>query len=60
MAKDGFVVEQMIEQTDDTTMAAEGNVTDKERKVKMLPISFCIKARKLEEEERIWHQEFYI
>lgn len=43
----GFVLEQMIEQTDDATMAAKGNITDKQKKAKMLPISFCIKARKL-------------
>ena len=47
LANAGFVIEQMIEQTDDATMAAEGNITDKEKKAKMVPISFCIKARKL-------------
>ena len=47
LANAGFVVEQMIEQTDDATMAAEGDITDKEKKAKMVPISFCIKARKL-------------
>lgn len=47
LANAGFVIEQMIEQTDDSTMAAEGDITDKEKKAKMVPISFCIKARKL-------------
>jgi hypothetical protein len=47
LAKAGFVVEQMVEQTDKETMEAVGDVSDKTKKAKMLPISFCIKARKL-------------
>jgi len=47
LAKAGLVVEQMVEQTDKETMEAVGEVSDKTKKAKMLPISFCIKARKL-------------
>jgi len=47
LAKAGFVVEQMVEQTDQETMEADGDVSDKAKKAKMLPLSFCIKARKL-------------
>lgn len=47
LAQAGFVVEQMIEQTDNETMEATGDVSDKTKKAKMLPISFCIKARKI-------------
>ena len=47
LAQAGFVIEQMIEQTDHDTIEAVGEVSDKTKKAKMLPISFCIKARKL-------------
>jgi hypothetical protein len=47
LAKAGFAVEQMIEQTDKETMEAVGDISDKTKKAKMIPISFCIKARKL-------------
>jgi hypothetical protein len=47
LAQAGFQVEQMIEQTDRETMDAAGELSDKAKKAKMLPISFCIKARKL-------------
>jgi hypothetical protein len=47
LAQAGFVVEQMIEQSDQETMEAVGDISDKTKKAKMLPISFCIKARKL-------------
>ena len=47
LAKAGFVVEQMVEQSDKETMEAVGDISDKTKKAKMLPISFCIKARKL-------------
>lgn len=47
LAQAGFVVEQMIEQTDHATLEASRELTDKEKKAKMLPLSFCIKARKL-------------
>lgn len=47
LAQAGFAIEQMIEQTDEETLQKEGDISDKEKKAKMLPISFCIKARKL-------------
>jgi ubiquinone/menaquinone biosynthesis C-methylase UbiE len=47
LAQAGFVVEQMIEQTDQETMEAVEDISNKTKKAKMLPISFCIKARKL-------------
>jgi ubiquinone/menaquinone biosynthesis C-methylase UbiE len=47
LAKAGFVVEQMVEQNDKETMEAVGDISDKTKKAKMVPISFCIKARKL-------------
>jgi len=47
LAQAGFVVEQMVEQTDKETMETVGDVSDKTKKAKMLPIPFCIKARKL-------------
>ena len=47
LAKAGFVIEQMVEQTDEATMQTEGNISDKAKKAKMLPISVLFKARKL-------------
>lgn len=47
LAKAGFVIEQMVEQTDDATMQAEGDISAKAQKAKMLPISVLFKARKL-------------
>ena len=47
LAKAGFVVEQMAEQTDKETMENAEDISDKTKKAKMLPLSFCIKARKL-------------
>lgn len=46
LAKAGFVIEQMVEQTDAQTMAAEGDISDKVKKAQMLPISVLFKARK--------------
>ena len=47
LSQAGFVIEQMIEQTDKETMESNGEINDKAKKAKMVPISFCIKARKL-------------
>lgn len=47
LAQAGFAVEQMVEQTDKETMEAVGDISDKTKKAQMIPISFCIKARKL-------------
>jgi len=45
LAKAGFVIEQMIEQSDDEIM--QDNNSDFAKKAKMLPVTFVIKARKL-------------
>ena len=47
LAKAGFVVEQLVEESDNKSLNAIGDVDPKTKKAKMLPISFCIKARKL-------------
>ncbi len=47
LAQAGFCIEQLIEQTDKDTMEEVDNISDKAKKAKMVPISFCIKARKL-------------
>jgi hypothetical protein len=47
LAQGGFHVEQMIDQPDREPRDAAGELSDKAKKAKMLPISFCIKARKL-------------
>ncbi|MDU1411818.1 MAG: class I SAM-dependent methyltransferase [Clostridium sp.] len=47
LAKAGFVVEEMVEQNDKETMESVGDTSAKTQKAKMVPISFCIKARKL-------------
>ena len=45
LAKAGFVIEQMIEQSDDEILQSEDS--DFAKKAKMLPVTFVIKARKL-------------
>ncbi|MBO4457679.1 MAG: class I SAM-dependent methyltransferase [Butyrivibrio sp.] len=47
LAKAGFFVEQLIEASDDTALNSEGELDLKAQKAKMLPLSFCIKARKM-------------
>lgn len=47
LAKAGFVIEQMIEETDKKTMESSEDNSDKSKKARMLPISVCFKARKL-------------
>lgn len=47
LSKAGFVIEQMIEQSDDELMQARGDSNDFAKKAKMLPVTFVIKARKL-------------
>jgi ubiquinone/menaquinone biosynthesis C-methylase UbiE len=47
LAQAGFAIEQMVEQTDKETMESTGDISDKAKKAKMMPLSFCIKARKL-------------
>lgn len=47
LAKAGFVVERLVEETDEASLNAPEDADPKTRKAKMMPISFCIKARKL-------------
>lgn len=47
LARAGFVIEEMIEETDKEVMEAVEDDGDKARKARMLPISVCFKARKL-------------
>ena len=47
LAKAGFVIEQLVEECDETARNASGDVDAKTRKAKMLPLSFCLKARKI-------------
>lgn len=47
LSKAGFIIEQMIEQTDSKILNAAGDISTKMKKAKMLPYSFVFKARKL-------------
>ncbi|GIP25867.1 hypothetical protein J23TS9_09970 [Paenibacillus sp. J23TS9] len=47
LSKAGFVIEQMIEQSDDEMLPSRGDNSDFAKKAKMLPVTFVIKARKL-------------
>ena len=47
LAKAGFAIEQLVEECDNASLNAKGDMDPKTRKAKMMPISFCIKARKL-------------
>ena len=47
LAKAGFVVEQMVEETDKATIASTCNIDNRSKKSKMLPLSFIFKVRKL-------------
>lgn len=47
LARAGFVIEQMIEETDKKIMESDEDDSDKAKKARMLPISVCFKARKL-------------
>ena len=47
LAKAGFMVEQFIEETDSDSLKAVGDIDIKTQKAKMMPLSFCIKARKI-------------
>ncbi|RUS45375.1 class I SAM-dependent methyltransferase [Cohnella sp. AR92] len=47
LAKAGFAVERMIEQTDDEIMQSRDDNSDLAKRAKMYPVTFVIKARKL-------------
>lgn len=42
----GFIIEKMIEQTDESTLQMKGEIDDRSRKAQKLPLSFVFKARK--------------
>ena len=47
LAKAGFVIEQLVEESDKASLEATGDIDIKTKKAKWMPLSFCIKARKL-------------
>lgn len=47
LAKAGFIIEEMVEETDKDTMMSTNNLNDRTKKAQMLPLSFVMKARKL-------------
>lgn len=47
LAKAGFVIEQLIEESDDEIMQSRDDNSDFAKKAKMLPVTFVVKARKL-------------
>ncbi len=47
LARAGFFIEQMVEDTDKKILESNDDDSDKARKARMLPISVCFKARKL-------------
>lgn len=46
MASAGLIIENMIEQTDESTLQLEGEMDDRSKKAQKLPLSFVFKARK--------------
>lgn len=46
LADTGFIVERMIEQTDEKTLQLKDEVDDRSRKAQKLPLSFVFKVRK--------------
>lgn len=47
LAKAGFVIEQLIEESDDEIMKSRANSDNFAKKAKMLPVTFVFKVRKL-------------
>lgn len=46
MVNAGFIIERMVEQTNDETLNASGTISDKTKKAQKIPLSFVFKARK--------------
>ncbi len=46
LAKAGFIIKEMIEQTDKNTLSETGDITDRSFKAQHLPLSFVFKVRK--------------
>ena len=49
LARAGFLIEQMVDQTDSETMESLEDGSPITKKAKMLPVSVCFKARKFSE-----------
>jgi len=47
LAKSGFFIEQMIEQSDSDLIRPQGSCSDFAKKAMMLPVTFVIRSRKL-------------
>jgi hypothetical protein len=47
LAKAGFAIEQLIEQTNDKTLQLTGEFSDWTKKSQMVPLTAIFKARKL-------------
>jgi hypothetical protein len=47
LAKAGFVIEQMIEQSDDEILQSWDDNSNFAKKAKMHPVTFVVKARKV-------------
>lgn len=47
LAKAGFIIEQMVEESDEDLLKAQVDSSDFARKAEVLPVTFVIKARKL-------------
>ncbi|KOR89469.1 class I SAM-dependent methyltransferase [Paenibacillus solani] len=47
LAKAGFIIEEMIEESDEDIIQSRNDDSDFAKKAKMLPVTFVIKARKL-------------
>lgn len=46
MTDAGFIIENMVEQTNEKTLQMTGEIDDRSRKAQNLPLSFVFKARK--------------
>jgi SAM-dependent methyltransferase len=46
MTSAGFIIENMIEQTNESTLQLNGEISDRSKKAQKLPLSFVFKARK--------------
>ncbi len=42
----GFIIEKMVEQTDEKTLNLDGEMSDRSKKAQKLPLSFVFKVRK--------------
>lgn len=52
LSKAGFIIEEMIEESDEDIMQSRNDNSDFANKAKMLPVTFVIKARKFLRKQR--------